>query len=107
MISDGEGVDIKTFEERKEKPFAVSGSLDGFTIMMPRLISHVLDGIYNILKFSVSTSSPSLRRMLSNSSSIDLDYFEKVRDANQEKEKDHASNEVAVAMRGGISRPAE
>ena len=68
MICDGDEVDIRTFIERKDKPFQLKArDEDGFTIMMPRLLGHVLDAIYNILKFSVSSGSSTLRKVLSNS----------------------------------------
>ena len=75
MVCDGEGVDIRTFVEREDKPFIVRGKLDAFTIMMPRLQGHVLDIIYNILKMGVSSGSKTMSRVLSTSGSVDLDYL--------------------------------
>ena len=77
MICDGEGVDIRTFVERTDKPFHVrTRDEDGFTIMMPRLLGNVLDAIYNILKFSVASESSTMASVLSKESSTDVDYIQ-------------------------------
>ena len=79
MVCDGEGVDIRTFVEREDKPFIVRGKLDAFTIMMPRLQGHVLDIIYVMLKMGVSSGSRTMSRVLSTSSgSVDLDYLTRI-----------------------------
>ena len=65
MISEGEGVDIRTFSARKDKPYALPDNEDALSVFQPRLQGLILDAIYNILKFSVSTRSPGLRKALS------------------------------------------
>ena len=84
MICDGEGVDIRTFVERQDKPFVVRGRQDGISLMMPRLQGLILDSLHNILKFSVSTGSKKLASVLSKSSSVDLDYIKRVIEASHE-----------------------
>jgi len=55
MISDGDKVDVRTFTERQDKPFVLPDRADAFTVFQPRLQGLVLDTIYNILKFQLST----------------------------------------------------
>lgn len=71
MISDGDKVDVRTFTERKDKPYVLPERADAFSVMQPRLQSLILDSIYNILKFTVSSASPGLRRTLSQTQSVD------------------------------------
>ena len=113
MICDGEGVDIRTFVEREDKPFIVRGKLDAFTIMMPRLQGHVLDIIYNILKMGVSSGSKTMSRVLSTSGSVDLDYLTTVikmsKEGQEEEEKsvDPVKEKATNAMEGMTVEPAE
>lgn len=65
MISDGDRVDVRTFTERQDKPFVLPEREDALSVFQPRLQSLVLDAIYNILKFTLASQSPGLRRTLS------------------------------------------
>lgn len=78
MISEGDKVDVRTFTERKDKPYVLPERADAFTVMQPRLQSLILDVIYNILKFTVSSASPGLRRTLSKTTSTDKEYIMRV-----------------------------
>jgi len=83
MISDGDRVDVRTFTERTDKPFVLPERQDAFGVFQPRLQSLVLDAIYNILKFQLSTQSPGLRKTLSSTQSIDKEYLKRVIAASQ------------------------
>lgn len=54
---------------------------DALSVFQPRLQSLVLDAIYNIMKFTLSTQSPGLRQTLSSTQSIDQEYLKRVIDA--------------------------
>lgn len=75
MISDGDRVDVRTFTERQDKPYVLPERADAFSVFQPRLQGLVLDAIYNILKFTLASTSPGLRRTLSKTTSIDKDYL--------------------------------
>ena len=81
MISDGDRVDVRTFTERQDKPFVLPEREDALSVFQPRLQSLVLDAIYNIMKFTLSTQSPGLRQTLSSTQSIDQEYLKRVIDA--------------------------
>ena len=55
MVSEGEGLDIKTFSVRPDTPYALPEGQDALSLFQPRLQGLVLDAIYNILKFTLST----------------------------------------------------
>ena len=78
LISDGERVDIRTFDERKDKPCILPDNSDAFSYFMPQMSSHILDMIYNILKLSVSAQSLTLKKTLSSTQSTDPRYITKV-----------------------------
>ena len=75
MISDGETVDVRTFAVRQDKPFVLPDREDAFSYFQTRLQSHVLDAIYNILKFQLASQSPGLKRALTNTVSTDVEYL--------------------------------
>ena len=108
MISDGEGVDIRTFEVRRDKPYVLPDRADAFSVFQPRLQSLVLDTIYNVLKFTVSSQSPGLRRTLSQTRSIDQEYLKKTIKAsfllNEEEKK---AEVIATEMAKVISTTAQ
>ena len=114
MISDGDKVDVRTFTERQDKPFVLPERADAFSVFQPRLQGLVLEAIYNILKFQLSSTSPGLRRTLSQTQSIDMDYLKRVIAASEEA-KSPASK--AAATGGGstsltvnvpnVGRPSE
>lgn len=78
MISEGDRVDVRTFTERQDKPFVLPERADAFSVFQPRLQGLVLDAIYNILKFQISSASPGLRRTFSKTQSVDVEYLKKV-----------------------------
>ena len=78
MISDGDRVDVRTFTERQDKPYVLPERADAFSVFQPRLQGLVLDAIYNMLKFTISSASPNIRRTLSKTESTDKAYLQKV-----------------------------
>ena len=78
MISDGDRVDVRTFTERQDKPYVLPERADAFSVFQPRLQGLVLDAIYNMLKFTISSASPGIRRTLSKTTSTDKAYLQKV-----------------------------
>ena len=75
---------------------------DAFSVFQPRLQGLVLDAIYNILKFQLASTSPGLRRTLSKTQSIDMDYLKKVIAASEEADPDNA-NQPAAQSSGGVA----
>lgn len=51
-LSQDKKIDILTFAETEQKPFALASGALAFECFMPHLEALVLDAIYNILKFS-------------------------------------------------------
>ena len=90
MISDGDGLDIKTFSVRQDKPYALPEGQDALSLFQPRLQGLVLDAVYNILKFTLGTQSQGLRRTLTKTKEIDTDYLETVIAASKEQEDPNA-----------------
>ena len=50
MSLNGDKVDIVTFQETENKPFALASGIHAFQCFQPHLESFILDAIYNILK---------------------------------------------------------
>ena len=99
MISSGEAVDIRTFEEKKGKPVVLPAPVnDVFSFFQPRLQGLVLDAVYQIIKFQVCSQSVGLAKTLSSTASVDLDYIKKVVKASKqyqgadEEQKTSANN---------------
>ena len=69
-------IDILTFNETEEKPFALASGALGFECFMPHLEALVLDAIYNILKFG--DQKQSIKQLLSREESFDPAYAKKV-----------------------------
>lgn len=79
MIADGTGVDIRTFEARQDKPYALPDNEDALSVFQPRLQGLVLDAIYNILKFTMGTQSRTMRHALKRENfSVDEGYLQTV-----------------------------
>ena len=74
-------IDILTFSETEEKPFALASGALGFECFMPHLEALVLDAIYNILKFG--DQKQSIKQLLSREESFDPAYAKKVFAANK------------------------
>ena len=105
MISDGDKVDVRTFTERQDKPFVLPERADAFSVFQPRLQGLVLDAIYNILKFQIASQSPGLRRTLSRTQSVDMEYLKRVVQASknsqaieEEKKQEQAQHSIAVTV---------
>ena len=97
LISDGDGVDIRTFSVRKDKPFRLPDDQDAFSIFQPRLQGLVLDAVYNILKFTLGSNSRALRTALSTTISTDEEYLQKVIAASHEGQEETKENITAAA----------
>ena len=79
MITDGDSVDIRTFAERKDKPFILNQDrINAFEAFQPRLSGLILDCFYNFFKSAHSQGNPVLKRALSKTASVDEDYLNKV-----------------------------
>ena len=78
LISEGENVDVRTFEEKRDKPFILHDRLDAFSVFQPKLQSYVLDVLYNIFKAAQSARSTAAARALSASTSTDAEYLKQV-----------------------------
>ena len=85
MISHGEEVDVRTYSVRTDKPYALPDDEDAFSVFQPRVQGLVLDAIYNILKFTVSSQSRSVRKALSKTNSVDEAYLATVIAASKEQ----------------------
>ena len=69
----------------------------------------VLDAIYNILKFTLASTSPGLRRTLSKTTSTDRDYLQRViaaSKAHQEMEENKAAQDSDMASGGEEQKSA-
>ena len=88
VISEGDGVDLRTFSEKRGKPFILHDRQDAFSVFQPKLQSLVLDMMYNVFKMAQSAKSTVAARALSTSSSTDAEYLKTViMTSEQEKEK--------------------
>ena len=88
MISEGDGVDLRTFSEKRGKPFILHDRADAFSVFQPKLQSLVLDMMYNVFRIAQSAKSASACRAMSTSSSTDAEYLKTViMTSEQEKEK--------------------
>ena len=68
-------MDVRTFAERKDKPFCLPDRPDAFEIFWPRLTSNVQDCIYHIMKFMYSEKNQNLKNTLKRTTSIDPQYI--------------------------------
>ena len=84
MISEEDKVDIRTFTERKDKPYVLPERADAFSVFQPRLQSLILDAIYHISKYHLSSHNQTMARTLSKTMSIDRDYLKRVIAASNE-----------------------
>ena len=75
-LSQDKKIDILTFAETEQKPFALASGALAFECFMPHLEALVLDAIYNILKFS--DQKQSIKQLLSREESFDPVYANKV-----------------------------
>ena len=75
-LSPDRKIDILTFNENENKPFAMASGALGFECFMPHLEALVLDAIYNILKFGAQKQS--IKQLLSRDESFDPAYANKV-----------------------------
>ena len=78
LITDGDNVDLRTFAERKDKPFILPDRMNVFEAMAPRMNGLILDCFYNFFRQGHSISNPVLKRALSKSASTDDEYINKV-----------------------------
>ena len=78
MITDGDNVDLRTFAERKDKPFILPDRMNAFEAFSPRMTGLILDCFYNFFRTAHSAGNPVLKRALSKSVSTDEDYLNKV-----------------------------
>ena len=88
MISEGDGVDLRTFSEKRGKPFILHDRADAFSVFQPKLQSLILDMMYNVFKMAQSAKSSVAARAMSTTSSTDVDYLKKIiTESEHEKEK--------------------
>ena len=96
FISDGEGVDIRTFVEKKEKPFLLpypeDPAVDAFTFFHSEMSGYILDFLYHIFKTAHGRRNRRLYKALSNSNSIDPEYMETLLTTSLAKKKGSPRN---------------
>ena len=78
MITEGDNVDVRTFAEKKDKPFCLPERPDAFQIFWPRMTSHILECVHLIMKFVVCESNSEIAPVLKRTSSIDSKYIQRV-----------------------------
>ena len=77
IISDGENVDVRTFAERKDKPFQLPERPDAFKLFFPEMTFHIIDMITN-LKRVIYGRNRHIRKALNHTDSMDPEYLSKV-----------------------------
>ena len=93
FISEGEGVDIRTFTEKKEKPYVLPNPedplVDAFTFFHTEMSGHVLDFLYQVFKTAHGRCKRDrrLHKTLCASSSIDPEYMETLLKTSLDKKK--------------------
>lgn len=50
MISEGEEVDLKTFQAKKNIPYILPDDANGFAFFSPFMTGHILDIVFNLVK---------------------------------------------------------
>ena len=88
VISDGDSVDLRTFSEKRGKPFVLHDRADAFSVFQPKLQSLVLDMLYNVFKMAQSAKSSSAGRALGTSTQNDINYLKTII-----QESDHAKKD--------------
>ena len=78
LIADGDSVDLRTFAERKDKPFIFPNRMNAIEALMPRMTGLILDCLANFLQTGHSMGNPVLKRALTKEASADQEYIDKV-----------------------------
>ena len=89
VITDGDSVDLRTFSEKRGKPFVLHDRADAFSVFQPKLQSLVLDMMYNVFKMAQSAKSSTAGRSLGVDSEKDVEYLKRiVEESNHAKKQD-------------------
>lgn len=78
LISEADNVDLRTFSEKKDKPFILQDRADAFSFFQPKLQSMVLEIMYQVLSVAQTAKSTVAGRALSISDSTDANYLKKI-----------------------------
>lgn len=78
MISDGEAVDVRTFNTYKKKPYVLQDRQDAFSYYHADLTAGILHTIHHILKIGFSRGNQRVGRILSKTESIDPQYLQRI-----------------------------
>ena len=93
FISEGEEVDIRTFTEKKDKPYLLPNpddpKLDAITFFHGEMTGFVLDFLYQVFKTAHGTCRRDgrLTKTLASTVSYDADYLEKLLRTSEEKKE--------------------
>ena len=71
-------MDIRTFAERKDKPYILPDRATAFEVFQPRMTGLIMDCLYQIFKAAHSTYNPVIKRVLDKTQSTDDEYLNKV-----------------------------
>ena len=106
VITDGDSVDLRTFSEKRGKPFVLHDRADAFSVFQPKLQSLVLDMMYNVFKMAQSAKSSAAQRSLGVDSEKDVEYLKRIVEESNHPKKDEVLKKIDTQFEAQKSKDA-